>query len=155
MKTPIVMLHAVSAAAILAGCTTASVETPEWRATIRSHWLKRDVDKLDVVRNADGSYSLSLNGYKTDASEQLPAWTREMWNGLGIIGRLATATVNPATASVPLTADAASADEIAKIVQANAAYKREIAEAKTALAAATSAPVQDAAASCSDGSCND
>ena len=67
-----------AALAIAAGCTTAHIKTPEWEATINSHWLKRDVDKLAISRQADGSYSVDLNGYKTDTSEQLPAFTREM-----------------------------------------------------------------------------
>ena len=61
-----------------------------------------------------------LNGYKEDVSEKFPAFTREMWAGLGVIGRLAAATVNPTAASVPLTADAADGESVAKLVKAKA-----------------------------------
>ncbi len=144
---------ALGCALALTGCTTATVKTPEWEATVRSHWLQREVDTFTVSRQADGSYSLSLNGYKTDTSEQLPAFTREMWAGLGILGRLATATINPATASVPLSSEAASADDVAKLVQANASLKLELARLKAAQDAASCTDC--ATGSCSDGSCTD
>ena len=97
-------------AAIFAGCQTAHIETPEWKASINSHWFKRDVDKLAVTRQADGSYSLSLNGYKSDASEQLPAFTREMWQGLAFVGQLVAASASPVRApsiAVPVAAEPA------------------------------------------------
>lgn len=137
------MMIAVLAAA--AGCSTTYVKTPEWEAKINSHWLKRDLDKLTVNRLADGSYSIDLNGYKSDASEQLPAFTKEMWAGIGILGRLAGATFNPAVASVPLTSDAANADDVAQLVKANAALKAQVAEAKAALVKARASASADAA----------
>lgn len=148
----------VASAVALAGCTTAHIKTPEWEATVKSHWLKRDVDKFRVQRLADGSYSVDLNGYKTDASEQFPAWTREMWSGLGILGRLAAATINPAAASVPLTAEAADADKVSALVKAGgeakaalASAKAELEKAKAELAAAQAA--QTTEEDCADGSC--
>lgn len=146
------------AATALAGCQSVAIKTPEWEATIKSHWFRRDVDKLAVQRLADGSYSVDLNGYKGDASEQLPAFTKEMWAGLGILGRLAASTINPAVASIPLTAEAADADKVSALVKANgeakaalASAKAELAKAKADLAAAQAA--QTTEEDCADGSC--
>ena len=146
------------AAAALAGCQSVAIKTPEWEATIKSHWFRRDVDKLAVQRLADGSYSVDLNGYKGDASEQLPAFTKEMWSGLGILGRIAATAVNPAASAVPLTAEAADADKVSALVKASAeakaalaSAKAELEKAKAELAAAQAA--QTTEAECSGGDC--
>ena len=131
-KTAMITLGALA----LAGCTTTTIETPEWKVSSMSHWLKRDVDKLAVERNADGSYRVNVNGYKTDASEQLPAFTRETLGGLAVFGRLAAAIVNPTVGAVPLTADGADADALAKIQKAVAEYKANEAKAKAEAAKA-------------------
>lgn len=147
-------------AATLTGCQLTHVKTPEWEVSLRSHWFKRDVDKFDVQRNADGSYSVSLNGYKSDTSEQLPAFTREVWAGLGVLGRIAGAAVNPAVASVPLTAEPADPAAVAKIQREVAAQKAELARIKAdvsvARAQAKSAAAAPAAATnAEDEECED
>ena len=131
------ILATVVLAAMAAGCQLTHVKTDEWEVSMRSHWFKRDVDKFEVTRSADGSYSVSLNGYKSDASEQFPAFTREMWGGLAILWRIAAATVNPTAAAVPLTTEAADAEAIAKLQRELAAAKAELVRAK---AAATAIP---------------
>lgn len=96
--------------AALTGCQTAHIKTPEWEASLNSHWFKRDVDRLDVKRTADGGYSISLNGYKSDASEQLPQFTRETLAGLVAIGQLfpmAAHTSAPVTTYTPAAPAAA------------------------------------------------
>lgn len=95
----LIFTAACAVASLFSGCTTAHIKTGEWEATINSHWLKRDVDKLSITRGADGSYTVNLNGYKSDTSEQLPAFTREMWNGLAVIGRLAMGAPAPVAAA--------------------------------------------------------
>ena len=145
-------MAAVATLGLVAGCQLTHVKTPEWELSLRSHWLKRDVDKCEVVRKADGSYSVSLNGYKSDASEQFPAFTREMWYGLGMLGRLAGAAVNPAVAGVPLTDEAAKADEVAKLIRENAAAKVELAKAKAELKAASAATKTESG--CEGDACN-
>lgn len=142
-------------AAMAAGCQLTNVKTPEWEVSLRSHWFKRDVDKFNVTRNADGSYSVDLNGYKSDASEQFPAFTREMWSGLGILGRIAAATVNPTAAAVPLTAEAADAEAIAKLQRELAAAKAEVVKAKAEAKAATASATTSAATAtaCEGGNC--
>lgn len=140
------------AAALAGGCSLTTVETPEWRATVRSHWFKRDLDKLDVQRKADGSYSVSLNGYKSDASEQLPQFAREMWLGLGILGRIAAASVNPVAATVPLTTDAADPTAVTAAVNAASAAKVSEIKAKADAKTQKAASATDAS-ECADGSC--
>ena len=111
MKKLLITFAAALALVEMTGCTTAHIKTAEWEATIKSHWLKRDVDKLAISRQADGSYSLDLNGYKTDTSEQLPIFTRETLTGLAAIGRIVGAAVNPAsgvaTAATPTASSSA------------------------------------------------
>jgi hypothetical protein len=142
-----------------AGCQTAHVKTAEWEASINSHWFKRDVDKLNVTRQADGSYSLDLNGYRGDVSEQFPAFMKETLTGIATIGRIAATAVNPAASGVPLTTDAADASDVAALVRANAELKAQVAAAKRlseqAKSAAASAATDAASAECPDGNCGD
>lgn len=120
--------------------------------SIWSNMFKRDLDSFNLDRKGEGVFTLALNGYKGDTSEQLPAFTREMWSGLGILGRLAAATVNPAAAGVPLTAEAADADAVAKLVRENAAAKAELAKAKAELKAASAATKTESG--CEGDACN-
>ena len=140
------------------GCTTAEIKTAEWSATMRSHWLKRDVDKLSVNRLADGSYSVDLNGYRTDASEQFPAFTREMWNGAVTLGRIAAAAYNPAVSGVPLTAEAADGGNMDQIINASANAQAKLMKAQAELAALKAELKAGSAATnaslCQDGSCS-
>lgn len=145
------------AATALAGCQSVAIKTPEWEATIKSHWFRRDVDKLAVQRLADGSYSVDLNGYKGDASEQLPAFTKEMWAGLGILGRLAASTINPAASAVPLTPEPANAADVAALVKATNEAKVALANAQAELAkvkaASASSATSGSSSDCADGGC--
>jgi hypothetical protein len=138
------IMFAALATLAFGGCSLTSVKTPEWEAHVRSHWFKRDVDKLDIQRSADGSYSVSLNGYKSDASEQFPAFTREMWGGLAILGRIAAATVNPTAAAIPLTTEPADAEAVAKLQRELATAKAEVLRAKAAVAAIAPIPATNA-----------
>lgn len=147
----------IAALAALAGCTSTTIETAEWKAKVSNHWFAKDVDKLSITKGADGSYSIDLNGYREDVSEKLPAFTKEMWLGLGILGRLAAASVNPAAAGVPLTDEAADAEQIAALVKANAEAKAELAKAKAEAAAlkAQGSGVSCQGPDCKDTSCKD
>lgn len=152
----------IAALAALAGCTSTTIKTDGWEAKIGNHWFAKDVDKFNVTRSADGSYSIDLNGYREDVSEKLPLFTKEMWYGIGIIGRIAAAVANPVAASVPLTEEAANAEQVAALVKANAEAKAELAKAK-AEAAALKAEAQAKAEAiakgcngtvCTDGTCD-
>lgn len=126
--------------------------------SIWSNMFKRDLDSFSLDRKGEGVFTLALNGYKGDTSEQLPAFTKELWYGLGVLGRLAGAAVNPAVAGVPLSDDAAKADDIAKLIRENAAAKAELERVKAETRAARAESSAEKAASgqlvdCADGSC--
>lgn len=84
----LIILCMVVAALVTGGCQTAHIKTPEWEATLNSHWFTREVDSLSVTKRGDGGYNIRLNGYKGDTSEQLPVFTREMFSGLVALGQL-------------------------------------------------------------------
>lgn len=89
------LFAAACAAAALCGCQTAHVRCDgdgKWEASVNSHWFRRDIDGFEAEVTQGGQFKLKLNGYKGDASEQLPAFTREMWNGLAVLGRMAAGT---------------------------------------------------------------
>lgn len=139
------------------------VEMSAWR-----HWFDTEITKARLgVKN--GEVDFDLNGYNGDTSEQFAAWTKEMWSGLGVIGRLAAATVNPAASGVPLTAEAANGENVSQIIksknEADVALqktKNELAIAKlnaealqksmTAFAAA-GGKLDQATTTCANGSC--
>lgn len=149
------------AAMALAGCHTAHIEVgPDgtWSADIYDNFIRREFKGLKAEVAEGGKFKAEVNGYATDASEQLPAFTREMWAGLGILGRLAASTINPAVASVPLTAEAADATQVAALVKASAEAKAALASAKAELEKAKADLVAAQAAQtteedCADGSC--
>ena len=129
----------------LTGCQTAHVKCEgdgKWEASINSHWFRRDVDGFKAEVQPGGVFSIDLNGYKSDASEQLPAFTKEMWSGLAILGRIAATTMNPAAASVPLMSEAAKSDDISAILKAKAELEAQTAAAKAELAKARAAASQ-------------
>lgn len=155
------------AALALAGCQITRIkrnDNGELEASIISHWLQREVNQCEIEKTADG-YKFILNGYKSDASEQLPAFTRETLGGLAIIGRLAGTVFNPAVAGVPLTAEAADADAIKQIQDSIAAAKANEAKAKAeatkakaelakAKAELEAAKAQSNSAECANGECD-
>lgn len=161
--------HAIAVATLAlctTGCQLTHVKTPEWEVSLRSHWFKRDVDKFDVQRNADGSYSVSLNGYHSDASEQFNAMLAQSFQGLAAIGRIAGAAFNPAVATIPLTNEGAAPASVASVVQAQgaadsqriaakAAGKAQVASAKAAKAntSAASSDTTDGSSDCPNGDC--
>ena len=142
------ILTIAALAAMAAGCQSSKFEKrithpdgtqDEVCVSIWSNMFKRDLDSFNLDRKGEGEFTLALNGYKGDMSEQLPAFAREMWTGLGILGRIAAAPVNPTAAAVPLTTEAASAEEIAKLQRESAAAKAELVKAKAEAKAATTA----------------
>lgn len=148
---------AAIAAAMLAGCHTAHIEVlgdGKWNADIYDNLVRREIKSFTGTVKDGGQFEFAINGYQTDTSEQLPAFTREMWSGLAIIGRLAGATVNPAVASVPLTQDAASAADVERLVKANAELKAQVAAAKASVAKTVGGTGgTNVTGDCADGSC--
>ena len=146
---------AVASAFCLAGCGSVNVACEgdgKWEAKISTGWLRRDIDGFEADIQEGGKFTVKLNSVKSDVSEQLPSFTREMWSGLAILGRLAGSAVNPAVAAVPLTQEAANAADVEKLVKANAELKAQVAAAE-ALAAKASSATSGSSSECADGSC--
>ena len=156
----------VCACLVMAGCQFAMLESDgegKWKAKVCSHMFSRQFERFAAEKKSVGEFSLQLNGYKGDTSEQLPVFTKETLYGAALLARIAAAAYNPAASGVPLDASAANADEMAKLVKANAEAKAELEKAK-AEAAALKAQVSgasgqgsgastDSCSTCTDGSC--
>lgn len=145
-------------AAMAAGCHTAHIKVEgdgKWEADLYDNFIGRKIEKCSANVQEGGKFIFNLNGYETDTSEQLPAFTKEMWAGLGILGRIAAATVNPTAATVPLTAEPADAEAIAKLQRELAAAKAEVVKAKAEAKAATASATTSAATAtaCDGGNC--
>lgn len=148
-----IMLLCAACCCVFCGCQTAHVKVGAdgvWEATLASHWFSRDIDSFSAEVREGGKFTLSLNGYKGDASEQLPAFTREMWSGLAILGRLAGSAINPAVAAVPLTDAAAEPAAVSSIVTAQGAAAAQKIQAKKTASRQTATAT---AADCPDGNC--
>jgi len=155
-------LIAIAAMAALAGCQFAMLESDgdgKWKAKVCSHMFSRQFEGFAAEKKSGGEFSLQLNGYKGDTSEQLPVFTKETLYGAALLARIAAAAYNPAASGVPLDASAANAEEMAKLVKANAEAKAELEKAKAEAAALkleAQAKAEAAAKSgtaCTDGSC--
>ena len=157
MKKLKMVALAASAAAMLAGCHTAHIEVlgdGKWSADIYDNLVRREIKSFAGTVKEGGQFEFAINGYQTDTSEQLPAFTREMWSGLAVLGRIAGSAVNPAVAAVPLTQEAASAADVERLVKANAELKAQVAAAKAEAAAKAGSGEQGTGSgNCSDGSC--
>jgi len=110
----LILITCAAALALLTGCHTAHIEVKgdgSWTADIYDHWMSREIKGFEAEVAEGGKFKAKLTGMKSDASEQLPAFTREMWAGLGFLGRIAASMYNPAAATVqqPGTAVAAPA----------------------------------------------
>jgi hypothetical protein len=131
-------LIAIAAMAALAGCQFAMLESDgdgKWKAKVCSHMFSRQFERFAADKKSAGEFSLQLNGYKGDTSEQLPIFTKETLYGAALLARIAAVAYNPAASGVPLDASAANADEMAKLVKANAEAKAELEKAKAEAAA--------------------
>ncbi len=150
------MMALAACAAALAGCHTAHIEVlgdGKWSADIYDNMVRREIKTFTGSVKEGGQFEFAINGYRTDASEQLPAFTREMWSGLAVIGRLAGTVFNPAVASVPLTQEAASATDVERLVKANADLKAQVAAAKAEATKAETTKSGNGSTDCADGSC--
>ena len=152
-------LIAIAAMAALAGCQFAMLESDgegKWKAKVCSHMFSRQFERFAADKKSGGEFSLQLNGYKGDTSEQLPVFTKETLYGAALLARIAAVAYNPAASGVPLDASAANADEMAKLVKANAEAKAELEKAKAEAAALKAEAKAKAEAAAKSGStCTD
>ena len=156
-------LMLIAALAALAGCQFAMLESDgdgKWKAKVCSHMFSRQFERFAADKKSAGEFSLQLNGYKGDTSEQLPIFTKETLYGAALLARIAAAAYNPAASGVPLDASAANADDVAKLVKAVGeakaelvAAKAELEKAKGSAAAASAAATQTT--TCANGACTD
>ena len=152
----VMLLCAAACCCVLCGCQTAHVRVDGngvWEATLSSHWFSRDIDSFTANIQEGGKFSLALNGYKGDISEQLPAFTKEMWSGLAILGRLAGSAINPAVAAVPLSDAAAEPAAVSSIVTAAGNAKAQTIQAKKSTTK-TQTATQSSTDDCPDGNCS-
>lgn len=129
----------VAAAMAVAGCHTAHVKvTPDggWEADLYDNMISRDIKSFTGEVKEGGQFKFALNGYQSDVSEQLPAFTREMWQGVALGMRLGLTAASPAVATVPLTTEAADANAVAQAVSAQGQARAQVLEAKAKLKAA-------------------
>ena len=172
------MIMIAACAAMFAGCSVTKVEyetnkdgVVSYRLYRNSHWLKMEGEGMRGGMTQDGKFEFDLEGMKTSPSEEFNRTMKTYGDTFVQLARLAAACYSPGTASIPLTPEAADANAMATIMNAQAqAQASEItaksnketaklaaqAAAQTALiaakaAAATNAPT--ATASCVDGSC--
>lgn len=155
-------LITLAAVAALTGCHTAHIEVgPDgtWSADIYDNFIRREFKGFKAEVAEGGKFKAEVNGYATDASEQLSAFTKEMWAGLGILGRIAASTINPVAASTPLTSEGAASSDVAAILKAQAELKQAVAELKKAAAATSQLPNSSTSqlsnSACPDGNCGD
>lgn len=166
--------------AVAFGCTVTKVEYSEnekgeksYRIYRNDHWLKTDASGLRGGMTKDGTFEIAAEGMSSSPSEEFNRTMKTYGDTFVQLARLAAACYSPGTASIPLTSEAADANAVAKLVEAQAQAKaseiaaksdKETAKlaaqtaAQTAIiaakaAAATNAPTATATATCTDGSC--
>lgn len=156
MRSIILLCIAACCGAVFCGCETAHIKVGDngtWEAWLSSHWLSRDIDSFAAQVQEGGKFTMQLNGYKGDVSEQLPAFTKEMWSGLAILGRLAGSAINPAVAAVPLSDAAAEPAAVSSIVTAAGNAKAQTIQAKKTTTKTQTATQSSSTDDCPDGNC--
>ena len=114
----------------------------------------------------EGNFDFSAEGMKSSASEEFNATMKTYGDAFAQLARLAAACYSPGTASIPLTSEAADANAVARLVEAQAQAKaseiaakskRETdkitAQADAAAKSKATATGTQATADCTDGSC--
>ena len=166
------MMIAVGAAILMTGCSVTKVEYDKkdtgevsYRIYRNDHWLKTESTGLKGGMTDKGKFEFAAEGVKSSPSEEFNATMRTYGDTFVQLVRLAAACYSPGTASIPLTSEAADADAVAKLVDAQAQAKaaeiaakskRETdmvaAQADAAAKKATTSGTQ-AAGTCTDGNC--
>lgn len=111
-------IAAFTIAAALAGCHTAHIEVKgdgTWCADLYDNFLCREINGFEADIQEGGKFKLKLNALKSDASEKLPAFTKEMWSGICLLGQIAATMGNGTAAATaqpaPATVSAQTADD--------------------------------------------
>lgn len=105
LKALLIIGLALALVDLLSGCQTATVKCQgegRWEASVRSHWFTREIKGFSAEVSDGGKFKISLSGYKGDTSQQLPIFTRDVFNGVVALGQLvpmASKSVAPAASS--------------------------------------------------------
>jgi len=123
------MMFAVGAAILMTGCSVKKIEYEKtdkgvsYRIYENEHWLKTESNGLRGGMTKDGNFEFAAEGMKSSPSEEFNATMRTYGDTFVQLARLAAACYSPGTASIPLTSEAADADAVAKLVEAQAQAK--------------------------------
>lgn len=168
----LLIMFAVGAAILLTGCSVKKIEYEKtdkgvsYRIYQNDHWLKTESTGIKGGMTEDGKFNFAAEGVKSSPSEEFNATMRTYGDTFVQLARLAAACYSPGTASIPLTSEAADADAVAKLVEAQAQAKAAEIAAKSQRETNKIAAQADAAAkskatsatnttACVDGSCTD
>ena len=172
MKKPL-MMFAVGAAILLTGCSVTKVEYERtdkgevsYRLYRNDHWLRTESTGIKGGMTNEGNFDFSAEGMKSSPSEEFNATMKTYGDTFAQLASLAAACYSPGTASIPLTSEAADANAVARLVEAQAQAKaseiaakskRETdkitAQADAAAKSKATATGTQATADCTDGSC--
>ena len=123
-----------------------------WSVKHNSHWLNSEADSISAgVKGGDGSeIKFDMNGMRSSPSEEFNKMMSTTFAGFASLARLAASMYSPGAASIPLTAEAADPDAVAKLVDAQSRAKTAEIAARADAKAKTAA---SASSDCADGSC--
>jgi len=144
-------------AALAGGCRTVTVENrgdgKGYKVTVMSNMMKSELDSMKASISPGGVVEWEMGRLNSSPSEE---FAKSLMT-LTYIARIAASMYSPAAAAVPLTDEAADAEQIAALVKANAEAKAELAKAKAEAAAhkAQGSGVSSQGSDCKDGSCKD
>ena len=171
----LMMMFAVGAAILMTGCSVTKVEYDKkdtgevsYRLYRNDHWLKTESTGLKGGMTNEGNFEFSADGMTASPSEEFNRTMKTYGDTFVQLARLAAACYSPGTASIPLTPEAADADAVAKLVDAQAQAraaeiaaksKRETdkiaAQADAAAKSKATTTATQAAGTCTDGNCTD
>ena len=123
------MMFAVGAAILATGCSVKKIEYEKtdkgvsYRIYQNDHWLKTESTGIKGGMTNEGNFEFAAEGVKSSPSEEFNATMRTYGDTFVQLARLAAACYSPGTASIPLTSEAADADAVAKLVEAQAQAK--------------------------------
>lgn len=106
----LMMMFAVGAAAMLAGCSATKVEfeknaqgETKYRIYRNSHWLKTDAEGLSGGMSESGKFEIALDGVKSSPSEEFNRTMKTYTSAFVQLMQIAAAAYNP-SASAALAA---------------------------------------------------
>ena len=167
----LMMIALAACAAAMTGCRSIEIENKGegkgWSVDVFSHWMNSEADSIAASIAPDGTVTFNMNGMKSTPSEEFNKMMGTTMQSFTAMARLAASMYSPGAASIPLTAEAADPEAVAKLVNAQSAAKTAEIKAKSDRETARIKANSDAAiaeknagqsatannADCTDGSC--